>query len=91
MPGRLPDSLLTDEAIELAAGSALAWITGLPEPDLRAWEVIFKAISSDGHPCGEFCTRVLQNILTGEGEPATEVDILALAWIMKSGGWDTIL
>jgi len=91
MLGRPPAKAQSEEAIELAAGSAFSWITGLPEPDLRAWEVIFKSISSDGHPCGDFCTRVLQNILTGEGEPATKVDILTLAWIMKSGGWDTIL
>lgn len=91
MSPRSPANVLSQEAIEQAAGSALSWITGLPEADQRAWGVIFKAISEDGHPCGEFGARVLGHILTGQGDPATSLDILALAWIMKSGGWDTIL
>lgn len=88
---RSPAESLDQEAVEHAVGSALSWITELPEADLISWQKIFQALSDDAHPCGDTCRRVLRNILTGEGEAASQLEILTLAWIMKSGGWDTIL
>ncbi len=91
MSSRSPADVLSEEAVEHAVGSALSWITGLPEADLISWQKIFSMLNEDDHPCGETCGEVLRNILTGEGEAASPLEILALAWIMKSGGWDTIL
>lgn len=88
---RSPAEPLSEEAVEHAVGSALSWIADLPEADLISWQKIFAALAEDAHPCGDTCRRVLRNILTGEGEQATSLEILTLAWIMKSGGWDTIL